>query len=166
MAVSVKDIAAPTSHNAWQPEVGESIKGVVTFAKIMAPKPNFDGDKLEKELRIDLVDDEGEQATIWAVVDTDVEGDGYPSRLARAIATAVSADGADGLEEGGTLAVVRVEDIPPAKKGRHPAKNFEAAYSRPTAKLKLALAPEGDDDGEEEALPPAAKRPSASDLLG
>lgn len=169
MAVDLKHIAAPSAHISWQPEVGDSIKGTITFAKLMGAKPNFDGDKLEQELRVDLVDDDGEQFTIWAVVNTDVEGDGYPSRLARAIAAAVSADGADSLEEGGTLAVVRTEDIPATKKGRKPAKAYDAAYSKPTAKVKLALAPTDDDDDDEPEPPTPIKskaNPSAADLLG
>lgn len=170
MAVNLKQIAAPSSHESWDPEVGESVKGRITFAKIMGAKPNFNGDKMEQELRVDIVDDDGEQTTIWAVVNTDVEGDGYPSRLARAIAAAVDAAGSDELEEGGTLALVRVDDVPPSKKGHKPAKEYEGAYKKPSVQVKLALASQGDDDGDDEEPPPPTPirktTPSAADLLG
>lgn len=167
MAVDLKHIAAPSAHTSWDPDPGDQIKGEITFAKIMGAKPNFDGDKLEQELRVDLVDEGGEQWTVWAVVNTDVDGDGYPSRLARAIAGAVNEAGADQLAEGGTLALARLDDVPPTKKGRHPAKDYAGAYQAPTAKVKLALAPEHtDDEGDDEPESEPPKRPTAADLLG
>ena len=172
MGIPLDKIAAPSAHVAWDPDVGDTISGVITFAKIMTPKANFDGNALEQELRVDVVDEDGEQQTIWAVVNTDIEGDGYPSRLARAISSAVADDGASELEEGGKLAGVRVEDIPPAKKGRSPAHDFDFAYNKPSAKVKLALAAEPEEDGDwlseeaEPARPPKRKAPSAKDLLG
>ena len=166
MGIPLDKIAPPSSHNAWNPEVGDSISGEITFMKIMPPKDNFDGDKREQELRLDLVTEDGEQVTVWAVVNTDVDGDGYPSRLARAISDAVRDADATELELGGKLALARIEDVAPSKKGRFPAKAFDGAYRAP--KARLAIVPDDDEEGEEPPVPAATAkpRPSAADLLG
>jgi hypothetical protein len=139
MGVSIKDIAAPSSGDSWDPQVGDTVVGDITFVKMMAPKLNFNKDKLEQEIRIDLLEDNGHTTTIWAVTNTDTEGDGYPSRLARAIATGVRNGGADELEVGGRLAVGRIQDVPPSQPGRHPAKEYVAEYRPPSNGVSLNL---------------------------
>jgi hypothetical protein len=170
MALSLKGAVAPRSISRWDPEVGERVAGVITYVVEQAPRPGYDQSKLEIEVRIDLVDSNGEPVTVWALKNNDVEGDGYPSRLFRAIYDALEEANCDMLlEEGGRLAIQRIEDIPPTQRGRKPAKAYSAAY-RPPAATQLKVVPDRAieaPDGPVYAEPTTARpRPTAAELLG
>lgn len=137
MGVSIKDIAAPSSGDSWSPQPGDTVVGDVTFVRMMAPKRNTFNNQMEQEIRIDLLTDAGSTVTIWAVTNTDTEGDGYPSRLARAIATGVRNGGADEIEVGGRLACGRIADVPPSQPGRQPAKDYVAEYRPPSTGVTM-----------------------------
>lgn len=125
MSVPIGDIAPP-SGDPWRPEIGDIAKGVITYAGTSERVSQFSG-HTERTLRVDL-DADGDNTTIYATVDTNVNGDGYPKRDARAIADAVRAAGATHIEVGGTLAIKRVDDHP-TEKG--PAKAYQAQYKPP-----------------------------------
>ena len=127
MSLTIEDIAPP-SGNGWKPEVGESVKGVVTYAGSFQRESSF-SEKTEEVARIDL-DVDGEAVTIWATASTDIHGDGYPKRDAKAIAAAARAAGASAIEVGGVFAMKRVEDVP-TKRG--PARDYVAQYEPPAA---------------------------------
>lgn len=149
--VSIKDIAAPSAGDSWNPQPGDTVAGDITLAKIMAPRQNTFTKLMEQELRVDLLTDSGETVTVWAVVNTDVDGDGYPSRLARTIASAVRTAGADDLEVGGRLGLGRVADVAPTQAGRSPAKDYVGEYQPPAKGVGLGLL-----GGSEPTPPPVA----------
>jgi len=127
MSIAVDDIAAPSA-DAWKPEVGETLKGTVTFAGTTTG-PSYDQKRTEEKLRIVVEGDDGE-ATIWATTNTDTDGGGYAKRDAKSIAAAVRASGAKSLEVGGTLAMKRVDDVPTDMGA---AKAYVAEYQPPAA---------------------------------
>jgi hypothetical protein len=138
MGLPVKDIATPRAGETWDPAPGDVVRGKVILAKYMPPKPNFDGDKMEQSLRIDLqtaeldVNGNPRKVSVYAVTDNDVESEtGFPSRLARAIVDAVIEAGEDDLDDSGgaELAIARLEDLAPTQKGRKGAKDWKAQYT-------------------------------------
>lgn len=138
--------SAPATGDAWKPEIGDTIKGTVTYVGDMTKVSQFSG-KEERTLRVDLSTDNGDR-TIWATLCTDIEIDpatdrpkGYPKRDARAIAAAVRAAGETAIKVGGTLAVKRIADVPT---DRGPAKAFQAQYKPPAAQPAEVA---GTDDG-------------------
>jgi hypothetical protein len=137
----VDTIASPNPGNAWSPNIGDTVKGVIVHASLQAPRDSFDKKKLEQSLRIDLDGDDG-TVTVYVVVNNDVEGDGYAKRDARAVAAAVRAAGCQRLEIGGTLAVKRVEDAPTTYGSA--ARDFVAEYKPPAA---APVEPERVSDG-------------------
>lgn len=157
-SIKIDDIAPPTSGNAWKPEIGDVARGEITYLAVQAPRPSYDKKKMEQELRIDLVEGE-ETVTVWATINNDVEGDGYPKRDARAIAAAVRAAGAAELEVGGYLAIQRVEDVPTSFQ---PAKDYVAEYRPPKPGGVAVASLIGDTP------PPAAPTvaPSLKSLIG
>ncbi len=134
MSVSIDDIAPP-SGDAWSPEIGDAISGVITYAGTLERVSQFSG-HTEKVLRIDLDDDEN-VTTIWATVNTNINGDGWAKRDAKAIAAAVRAAGEKAVEVGGRLGIRRIADVA-TEKG--PAKAFEAQYKAPVAKVDVPAA--------------------------
>ena len=127
MSISVDDIAAPSA-DAWKPDIGETLKGTVTYAGTMTGE-SYDKKRTEEKLRIVVQSDDGE-ATIWATTNTDINDGGYAKRDAKAIAAAVRASGSKSLEVGGTLAMKRVDDVPTDMGA---AKAFVAEYVPPAA---------------------------------
>lgn len=163
MGLNVNDIATPSASNSWDPQVGDIVEGEVALVKLMNPKPNYNRTANEQEIRLDL-DNGGVTTTVWAVINTDVGSDaGYPSRLARAIATAVRKAGCEDLEEGpgSWLKIQRIADVQPTQAGRSPAKEYVAEYRPPRKGIDMtALAPTPNV-----VTPPAAADPFAG-LMG
>ena len=154
---NVNDLAPemPAGAPAWKATaVGDHVSGTVTYIGKLPPRPSYDGTKQEQSVRIDLDTDDGE-VSVYVVVNSDVEGDGYPKRNARAVAAAVRAAGCTDLEVGGKLAIQRVEDVP-TKAGK--ANDFTAVYKPPPARTPLAAVV----DEPAPATPP----PSLAALLG
>ena len=129
MSISIDDIAGPDGESFKFNEVGDTAKGVIVHAEETTRESQYSG-KDEKVLRISLEQDDGEITIIWPVTNTDVNGGGYASRMAKAIAAAVRAADRKTLENGGTLAV-RFDGEKPSDKG-NPAKLFVAQYKPPT----------------------------------
>lgn len=125
--INVDDIAAPQA-DAWKPAIGETVKGTITYVWA-GERTSYDGSKTEKQLRI-VLDTGDAEVTIYATMNTNVNGDGYAKRDAKAIAAAVRASGASTLEVGGTLAVKRVDNVP-TDKGE--ANVYVAEYQPPAA---------------------------------
>lgn len=129
----VDTIAPPSGGNAWKPQIGDLVKGVIVYAGLMPPRDSFDGKKKEQSLRIDLDVTGGtgtaDPVSVYVVVNADVEGDGYAKRDAQAVAAAVRAAGEKRLTVGGTLAIKRIEDAE-TKMGK--ARNYVAEYQPPT----------------------------------
>lgn len=132
----VNDIAPPTGGDYWQPEVGDTIAGTITYVGSYQRQNNWG--KTEDNLRIDLEQDDGE-TLIWTVVtNADVEGEGYAKRDAKAVAAAVRAAGQSKLEIGGRLGGQRLADVE-TKMGM--GRDFVAQY-RPPAATAPAPAPQ------------------------
>ena len=127
MSVPIEDIAPP-SGDAWKPEIGDTLKGIITYAGTFQRKSQFSGHN-EEVLRIDI-DQNGDNVTFWGIINTNTDGDGYPKRDARAVADAVRAAGATSIEPGGTLAIKRIDDVE-TEKGA--AKAYQAQYKPPAA---------------------------------
>ena len=123
---------APSSGNSWKPEIGDTVSGLITYVGTSIGK-NFDGDKDEEQLRIDIEEETGETVSVWAVINTDVNGGGGPKIIARIIREAVVAAGATSIEVGGRIVIKRIADLPQTDPKKHAAKFFEAAYKTPTA---------------------------------
>lgn len=155
MGYDIDNIAPPGSGNSWKPEVGDKLAGTITYIGDLTG-PNYDQTATERKLRIDIAVDGDEENvwSIWPVIDTDINGDGYPKADAKAIAAAARAAGAKTLEVGGTLAIKRVEDEE-TKRGR--AKRWVAEYRPPAADAGLleGLA------GETSTAPAPAPAPAA-----
>ncbi len=129
-AINVNDVAAPDGESFKFNEVGDTAKGVISHVEQIERTNSFN-QLTEKVLVISMEDDAGDTLKIWPVTNTNVNGDGYASRMARAVAAAVRAAGTDQLEIGGTLAVKYSESIPTDK--GNPAKGFVAQYKPPAA---------------------------------
>lgn len=137
--------SAPATGDAWKPEIGDTIKGTVTYVGDIIKVSTFSG-KEERTLRVDLDTADGTR-TIWATLCTDTDIDpqtnapkGYPKRDARAIAAAVRSAGETAIKVGGTLGMKRIDDVP-TKAGN--AKAFQAQYKPPAT--PPADTPAGDD---------------------
>lgn len=148
MSYDVDKIAPPGSGASWKPEVGDQIVGTITYVGDLTG-PNYDRTATERKLRIDLDIGDGEVQSIWPVIDTNINGDGYPKADAKAIAAAVRAADVRAIEVGGRLAMKRLPDEPT---DRGPAKRWHAEYEAPSAT----------------AAPPAAedRASTAASLLG
>lgn len=129
MSISIDDIAGPDGDSFKFTDLGDTAKGTILHAEQSRRESQFTG-KTEEVLRISLEADDGSTLIIWPVTNTDVHGDGYATRMAKAIAAAVRAAGQRTLEIGGTLAVKYVKDQP-SEKG-NPAKIYAAEYKPPT----------------------------------
>ncbi len=127
MSIDVNDIGTPTAEPFKFNRIGDTVTGTITFAGMKTRENKFNGND-EEVLLIVLATDDGDRS-IWPVTNTNVHGDGYATRMARAIADAVRASGARRLEEGGRLVVRYSNDIPTDK--GHPAKEYEATYTAP-----------------------------------
>lgn len=139
--VPVDEIGAPSAEAFKFTEIGDTCKGVVTYAGKMVRENSFNG--LDEEtLLITLLTSDGERA-IYPVTNTNVNGDGYASRMAKAIAAAIRKADSRTLEVGGTLAVKFSEEHPTTK--GNPAKGFQAQYKPPAAPVK-------DDDADDGAV--------------
>lgn len=134
--MDVNDIAPPSAE-AWKPDIGDTVKGVIVHIGETV-RDNFERTGKEKSLRIVLEQDDGEPVSVYAVTDNDHPG-GNPKRDARAIAAAVRAAGETQLLEGGILAIKRIDDVP-SEKGLSPAKAYAAEYKPPATTL-----PTGED---------------------
>lgn len=129
--IDINDIAPP-SGNAWKPEVGDKVVGIITYAGEQI-RDSYDKKRREKSLRIDLDVSGGtgdtEPVSVYVTTNTDVDGgNGYAKRDAKAIAAAVRAAGCKRLEIGATLAMKRVDDVPTDMGA---AKAFVAEYKPP-----------------------------------
>lgn len=133
MSIPVDDIAPPAG-NAWKPDIGDSVKGVITYASKSLGK-SYDGSKTEETLRIDVLDDDGDTHSIYTTTNTNVDGDGYAKRDARAVSAAVRSAGAKSLEVGGRLGMKRIDDVPTE---RGAAKAYSAQYEAPAAGTSVA----------------------------
>jgi hypothetical protein len=129
MSISIDDIAGPDGDSFKFESAGDTAKGVILHAEQTRRESQFTG-KTEEVLRISLETGGGDTVIIWPVTNTDVNGDGYATRMAKAVAAAVRASGQRTLEVGGTLAVQYVRDQP-SEKG-NPAKIYAAEYQPPT----------------------------------
>jgi hypothetical protein len=150
-SIRIDDIAPPSSGNAWKPEIGDIAKGEITYLAKQSPRPSYDKNKMEQEVRLDLIDSDT-TITVYITINNDVEGDGYPKRDARAVAAAVRAAGCTDLEMGGYLAIQRVEDVPTTFQ---PARDYVAEYRAP--KAKPVSVPVGALTGSVEAPGPSLK---------
>lgn len=141
MSISIDDIAGPDGDSFKFATPGDTAKGIIIHAEQMRRESQFTG-KTEEVLRISLEEESGDTILIWPVTNTDVNGEGYATRMAKAVAAAVRAAGQRTLEVGGTLAVQYTKDQP-SDKG-NPAKIYVAEYKPPTAPPAAVTAP-GDD---------------------
>ncbi len=158
-SIDIGDIAGPDGDSFKFDTIGDTAKGVITHLDQSNRISQFSGNT-ETVLRITLEHADGSNVIIWPVTNTNVDGDGYPTRMARAIVAAVRKAEANTLSVGGELAVQFASEIPTDK--GNPAKEFVAAYKPPAAGVNA-------DDllgGQE---PPAAAEepaPTTADLLG
>lgn len=121
----VDQIASPTA-DAWKPEIGDTLKGIITYIGTQTGD-SYDKKRQEEKLKIVVDSAEGERA-IWATTNTDIDDGGWAKRDAKALAAAVRAAGETQLLVGGTLAMKRVEDV---QTERGAAKNWVAEYKPP-----------------------------------
>lgn len=135
MGVSVDQIAPPSGGDAWKPEIGDSLVGLITYVGTTT-LPSYDKKKREGKLRLDIEQDgTGDTITIWATTNSDLDGDGWPRRDAKAISMAVRAAGASVIEVGGRLAIVRGPDESTEGGMAH---TFSAQYVPPAASVPVA----------------------------
>lgn len=127
MSIDVNTIGSPSADAFRFNTIGDTVTGTIVYAGTRQRENRFNGND-ENILHIVLATDDGDRS-IYPVIDTNVGGDGYPSRMARAIADAVRAAGETRLAEGGRLVVRYNEDIPTDK--GNPAKGFVAQYKPP-----------------------------------
>jgi len=142
-SISIDTIAGPDGDSFKFDAIGDTVKGRILHLEELERENRFNG-KTEKVLRISLELDDGETAIIWPVTSTDVNGNGYASRMAKAIAAAIRAAGETDLATGGILAV-KFSGEQPTDKG-NPAKLFQAQYKAP------AEAPVADGDAADGAV--------------
>lgn len=103
------------------PNIGDSIKGIVTGIPRVVELRNDDGE-LEKKLLIDLQDDQGEMWTLWV----------KRGWMAGALKEALTKAGVNNVAEGGTLVMKFTGEGERKKASWSPPKFFEAAYKPPT----------------------------------
>jgi hypothetical protein len=120
---------------------GDTIKGVIaappelrqqTDIATGVPKTWDNGDPVY-QLVVQLQTDLREDADDDGLRNLYVSGGFKRASLQKAVADAVRASKAKGLEVGGTLAVRFTGEEPPAKKGFSPAKLYAAQYQPPSA---------------------------------
>ena len=129
-SISFDTIAGPDGDSFKFNEPGDTAIGEVVHIEELERESQFTGNT-EKVLRIALETDSGDTIILWPVMNTDVNGNGYATRMAKAISAAGRAAGARTLEVGGTLAV-KYERDQPSDKG-NPAKVYVAEYHPPAA---------------------------------
>jgi hypothetical protein len=140
MSLDISDIGGGStpSAEAWKPQVGDVLKGKVTF---VADRPFVKWDDMRAKTLATVKIIVGDRAIYPRTHISDSrtarsvdELDRSPDRLMRAIATAVHAAGTTRLEEGGTLAIKRLDDAPVEINGRaFHAHEFAAKYTPPAA---------------------------------
>lgn len=99
--------------------VGDTAAGTIIDEPKVVERPNLNDGKLEKQLIINLQPDNGEPGTLWV----------RAGLMAAAIQEAVNDVDAEGLQEGGRLAVQFSGTRP--SKFPQPAKEFRAQYQAP-----------------------------------
>lgn len=99
--------------------VGDTAKGTICEQPKVIERPNLNDGQLEKQLIVNITQDDGETVTIWV----------RAGLMAAAIQQAVTEAGAEGLQEGGRLAVQFSGTRP--SKFPQPAKEFTAQYAAP-----------------------------------
>jgi hypothetical protein len=144
MSINVDTIAGPDGDSFKFGSIGDIAKGIIIHAEQMRRESQFSGN-VEEVLRISLETDTGDTLIIWPVTNTNFNGDGYATRMAKAIAAAVRAAGQRTLEIGGTLAVQYSRDIPTDR--GNPAKGYVAEYKPP-----VVAPPVADDSGDDGAI--------------
>lgn len=165
-SIDIGDIAGPDGDSMSFKEVGDTAKGIITHLDQSNRVSQFSGNT-ETVLRITLEQGDGSNVIIWPVTNTNVDGDGYPTRMARAIVAAVRKAEANTLSVGGELAVQFASEIPTDK--GNPAKEFVAAYKAPAASVDANdLLGGGVEPQVEVTSQPAqpTEAPTAADLLG
>lgn len=141
-SIDIDTIAGPDGDSFKFENVGDIAKGVIAHVDTSERENRFNGN-MELVLRVALEQDDGETIIIWPVLNTNVDGDGYASRMAKAIAAAARAAGATKIEAGGTLAV-KFDREQATEKG-NPAKVYVAEYHPPAT-------PAADDDADDGAV--------------
>lgn len=132
------DEIAPPSGDYWQPEVGDSVVGTITYLGEFTRENKWE--KTERNLRIDLEQDDGSNIIVTVVTNADVKGDGYAKRDAKAVAAAVRKAGEKKLLVGGRLGIKRLPDVE-TKMGA--GRDYGAEY-KPPAPDTPGVGDEGD----------------------
>lgn len=167
--IDVDDIGAPPSHEAWKPAVNEVIKGTILYVGSWVGE-NFDGDGHEKKMRLDVQPDDGTPPrSVYCVLNNDVNGDGWPDRMAKAISAGARAAGATRVQAGDTIAIQRLADGEPSRAGMNPPKQWNASYrvATPAAGVDLLGAEPATAPAAPAAAPaPAPAAPAAAPATG
>ncbi|MEM7342460.1 MAG: hypothetical protein AAF467_27730 [Actinomycetota bacterium] len=128
MSIDINDIAGPDGDSFKFTDRGDKVAGTIIHVDETVRENQFNGNN-EKVLRITLDTDDGTKI-IWPVTNTNVDGDGYASRMAKAIVAAIRAANATTLEVGARLGVEYYDDQDTDK--GNPAKLYRAQYKPPT----------------------------------
>lgn len=135
MAYSLSSIA-PKTGDIWKPNVGDILRGTITF---VGDSIGDDFDKKggkQKELRVDVEVSPGVKVTVYGTLSSAVDPitgadlpGAYPSRFVTSLAAAVEkGGGGTDIEIGAQVAIQRVADVP-SPRGQ-PAKDYYAEYQR------------------------------------
>lgn len=109
-----------SKYPAWKFQtVGDTAKGTIIEEPKVVERPNLNDGHLEKQLIINLDPGDGNIQTLWV----------RAGLMAAAIQEAVAEAGAEGVQEGGRLAV-QFSGTRPSKYPQ-PAKEFTAQYQAP-----------------------------------
>ncbi len=136
-SINVDDISGPEGESFKFDKVGDTAKGIITHVAEQVRENQFNKQQ-EKVLRICLEQADGETVVLWPVTNNNIDGgDGFPSRMAKAIVAAVRAEKETQLASGGVLAVQFSGEEAPKQAGNNPAKLFVAQYKAPAVAVPV-----------------------------
>ena len=143
-SMNIDDIAqesspGPEGESFAFEEIGDTVTGKVVHFGTFTSDNKFKPGQRDEILVISLEQADGSVLKVWPVIKTDMEGDAYADRMAKAIVAAIKAADKKALEVGATLAVKYSEAIP--TKFPKPARGYQAEYRPPVSTIA------GDTDG-------------------
>ncbi len=143
MSLHVDECGPPSAETFKFENVGDMVKGKILYVDKFVRTSEFT-DLEERVAHIVLETDNGEPRSIWPILNTNVHGKGWASRLAKAIGAAARTKGSEVVEVGAMLAV-KHDKLIPTDRG-HDAKGFVAQYEPPPAPADDDTAAAADED--------------------
>lgn len=103
--------------------VGATAKGTIIDTPRVVNTTDLNTGEPSKTLVVEIETDDGDKFSVWI----------QKGNIVSAVKAAITASGADGLHEGGTLAIKYTGDGEQTKRGFNPPKLYSAAYKPPVA---------------------------------